>query len=62
MTPHQIETMPAHLLYEKGTRGLRDWLDDRGLSLSLLELTHERIRRNQTPRSTPQWADRRNYR
>lgn len=44
MTPQQLDHVPPQLYREKGTRGLRDWLAENGLQMSLLELDDERRR------------------
>ena len=43
--------IPDPLLHRKDTRPLRAWLDNRGLTMSLLELENERRRRGFTPPS-----------
>lgn len=38
-------TIPSTLLFAEATSGLRSWLKNRGLSMTLLELDQERRRR-----------------
>jgi hypothetical protein len=45
MTTAQIQSIPSHALFQPGTTDLRDWLQRRGLRMTLLELTQERQRR-----------------
>jgi hypothetical protein len=45
MTADQLDLIPDQLLRERGTRGLREWLWQRGATLTLLELESERRRR-----------------
>lgn len=45
MTGEQLKRIPSHLLAARSTAPLREWLADRGLTLSLLDLDNERRRR-----------------
>jgi hypothetical protein len=45
MNAKQLHSIPIHALYQPGTTDLRDWLNRRGLRMTLLELTQERRRR-----------------
>jgi hypothetical protein len=45
MNAKQLDLIPARVLFEKGTRGLREWLAARGWVLSLFDLDAERRRR-----------------
>jgi hypothetical protein len=45
MTADQLDLIPDRLLRERGTRGLREWLHARGVTMSCLELDEERRRR-----------------
>jgi hypothetical protein len=45
MTPEQLDRIPDHLVLERGTNRLREWLWERGWRMSLLELEDERARR-----------------
>jgi hypothetical protein len=47
MTPAQLRGIPGDLLYEKNTRGLREYLYARGTTLTLAELDAERRRRRE---------------
>jgi hypothetical protein len=45
VTPQQIDLIPDAVLFEQGTKRLRQWLHSRGATLSLYELDRERHRR-----------------
>jgi hypothetical protein len=45
MNAKQLHSIPTHALFQAGTTDLRDWLNRRGLRMSLLELAQERRRR-----------------
>jgi hypothetical protein len=45
MNAKQLHSIPTHALLQAGTTDLRDWLQRRGLRMTLLELTQERQRR-----------------
>jgi hypothetical protein len=45
VTAEELAAIPSRWLYAKDTRGLCEWLEARGLVLSLLELDQERRRR-----------------
>lgn len=48
MTAAQLDQIPSDLLFDRGTRGLREYLDARGWRMTLLELMEERTRRKNT--------------
>lgn len=51
--PEWIAEIPSSLLFEHRTKGLRQWLAERGRGLSLLHLDAERRRRNTTTWRNP---------
>jgi hypothetical protein len=47
MTPGQLAEIPPRVLYGRNTEELREWLWERGLSMTLLEL--DQLRRSRNP-------------
>lgn len=45
MSPRQLDRIPDHVLLERGTARLRDFLNVRGWRMTLAELEDERKRR-----------------
>jgi hypothetical protein len=51
MTADQLALIPSDVLYALNTEALREWLWQRGMTMTLLELDQER-RRRRTKRGT----------